>query len=108
MSSNFSRREFLTKLGVGALVVGGVSALAACGKSGGGDAGATCTDATGASKAQRDSLHYKDKSPHADKACSGCALYVAAEGGAPCGKCTLFASSSVAPAGYCDSWAKKA
>lgn len=106
--SNFSRREFLTRLGVGALVVGGVSALAACGKSGGGDATAACTDPGGASKAQRDALHYVDKSPNAEKHCTNCQLYVAAEGGAPCGKCTLFASTPVSPTGYCDTWTKKA
>lgn len=106
--SNFSRREFLTRLGVGALVVGGVSALAACGKSGGGDAAAACTDPGGGSKAQRDALHYVDKSPNADKNCTNCQLYLAAAGGAPCGKCTAFASTPVAPTGYCDSWAKKA
>lgn len=106
--SNFSRREFLTRMGVGALVVGGVSAVAACGKSGGGDAPAACTDPGGGSKAQRDALHYVDKSPNAEKHCTNCQLYVAAEGGAPCGKCTLFASTPVSPTGYCDTWTKKA
>lgn len=106
--SNFSRREFLTRMGVGALVVGGVSAVAACGKSGGGDAAAACTDPGGGSKPQRDSLHYVDKSPNAEKNCANCQLYVAAEGGAPCGKCTLFASTAVSPTGYCDTWTKKA
>ena len=106
--SNFSRREFLTRLGVGALAVGGVSALVACGQSGGDAAAASCTDPGGGSKAQRDALHYVDKSPNAETNCANCQLYVAPTGGAACGKCTLFASTAVAPAGYCDTWTKKA
>ncbi|MBI5609341.1 MAG: high-potential iron-sulfur protein [Deltaproteobacteria bacterium] len=104
MNSNVSRRGFLTRLGVGALVVGGTAALAACGKSGGGDA--QCKDPTGASDALRKQNEYTDKATDPQKKCSGCALFVA--GDASCGKCTLFQNSPVSPEGGCKAWAKKA
>lgn len=105
MSTTSNRREFLTRLGVGALAVGATAALSACGKSGGGDA-PQCKDPTGGTDAQRKGVNYVDATPNPEKRCDNCALYQAGEGG--CGKCTLFAGTAVAPAGYCDSWAKKA
>jgi len=101
-----SRREFLTRLGVGALAATGVAGLAACGKGGGGGGATACTDPTGASKATRDALKYTDTTPKPDQRCDNCALYVAAPEG--CGKCKIFSDSPVAPAGWCSSWAKKA
>lgn len=105
MSTTSNRREFLTRLGVGALAVGATAALAACGKSGGGDA-PQCKDSTGGTDAQRKGVNYVDATPNAEKRCDNCALYQPGEGG--CGKCTLFAGTAVSPGGYCDSWAKKA
>lgn len=107
MSTTSNRREFLTRLGVGALAVGATAALSACGKSGGGGGDAPqCKDPTGGTDAQRKGVNYVDATPNAEKRCDNCALYQPGEGG--CGKCTLFAGTAVAPGGYCDSWAKKA
>lgn len=104
MNDNLSRRGFLTRLGVGALVVGGTAALAACGKSGGGDS--QCKDPTGASDGLRKTNEYTDKSAKPDQTCATCALFVAGDAG--CGKCTLFQSSPVSPGGWCKAYAKKA
>jgi hypothetical protein len=103
MNGQLSRRDFLTRIGVGALAIGGAAALAACGKSGGG--AAECKDPSGASNAQRTQNEYVDKSAKPGENCSGCALYVAGDGG--CGKCSLFGSSPVSPEGWCKAWAKK-
>lgn len=98
-----TRREFLTKLGVGALVATGAAAVAACGKGGG--AAAACTDPSGATNPTRTALHYTDTSPKPDQKCDGCAQFTA---GTECGKCKIFSDSPVSPGGWCDSWAKKA
>lgn len=99
-----SRRQFLTKLGIGALVATGAAALAACGKEGGG--AASCGDPSGATKATRENVKYKDVSDDPAKKCEACQLYEAGEGG--CGKCKLFNGTAVSPGGTCASWAKKA
>jgi hypothetical protein len=101
-----NRRQFLTRLGMGAIAVGAAAALNACGKSEGGAAAAKCEDPTGGSKAMREQNAYVDVSVTADQKCDGCALYVAGDAG--CGKCTLFANTAVAPGGWCKAWAKKA
>lgn len=105
MSTTSNRRAFLTRLGIGALAVGATAALNACGKSGGGEA-PKCEDSTGGSKALREANEYVAVSAKPDQKCDGCALYQPGEAG--CGKCTLFASSPVAPGGWCKAWAKKA
>lgn len=97
-----SRREFLTKLGVGALAVTGAAALTACRKGGG---AVTCTDPAGTSNPTRTTLHYTDTTTKPDQRCDNCAQYVAGDG---CGKCKIFGDSPVAPGGGCDIWAKKA
>lgn len=103
-----NRRQFLTRLGLGAVAVGAVAAVQACGKKeGGGEAGATaCNDMTGvpeSDQATRKSLAYVDKSPHADKRCDNCLQFTA---GSPCGTCKLF-KGPVAAAGYCNGWVVK-
>jgi hypothetical protein len=53
----------------------------------------------------RNSLHYTESSPHADKSCSGCGFFQAAQP-AGCGECTLL-KGPVNAKGYCDSWSAK-
>ena len=104
-----SRREFLTRLGIGALSIGAVGALASC-KGGGGGAGPTCTDLTGvpdAAKATRTALKYVDASVTEGKACEKCQQFTAPAGGASCGTCKLFAGP-VSPKGYCTGFVAKA
>ncbi len=103
MHNDNSRRQFLTRLGIGALVASGAAALAACGKGGGG-APTACTDPTGGSKPQRDALKYVDNAADQTKRCDICVQYVPGEG---CGTCKIFNNTAVAPAGTCDSFAKK-
>jgi hypothetical protein len=68
-----------------------------------------CNDVTGLTEAEvqmRQTLAYVDASPHADKLCSNCQLYIPAEEGAPCGGCQII-KGPIAPGGYCTSWAAK-
>ena len=104
-----SRRHFLSRLGLGALSIGAVAAVAACGKSEGGGA-VKCDDTTGlddASKATRTALKYADTSPDPAKTCVKCQQYIVPEGGAACGGCKLF-KGTVAPNGNCTGFAAKA
>lgn len=84
------------------------SVLSACGgeeTSG----GLTCTDTTGLSPAEittRQSQHYADASPHADKHCNGCRFFTAGAAG-QCGTCQVI-RGPINPDGYCDLWAARA
>jgi hypothetical protein len=110
-SENTSRRAFLTRLGLGAVSIGAIAAVQACGKSGGaGGEAPKCDDMTGvddAAKATRTSLKYVDKSVEAGKSCKVCMQYIAPEGGAACGGCKLF-KGPVSADGYCAGFAAKA
>lgn len=110
-ANNTNRREFLTRLGIGALTVGAVSALAACGKKeGGGAAAVACNDTTGlseADKATRESLKYVDVSPDAAKLCKGCQQFVEPAAGAACGGCKIV-KGPIAAGGYCTAFVAKA
>lgn len=108
LSDRLSRREFLTRLGIGALSIGAVSALASC--KGGGGAGPACNDLTGvpdAAKATRAALKYVDTSVTEGKSCEKCQQFTAPAGGAACGTCKLFAGP-VSPKGYCTGFVVKA
>ena len=108
-SENTSRRAFLTRLGIGAVSIGAIAAVQACGKGGGGEA-PKCDDMTGvddASKATRSSLKYVDNSVESGKSCKVCQQYLAPEGGAACGGCKLF-KGPVSTEGYCSGFALKA
>ena len=103
-----SRRVFLSRLGLGALSIGAIAAVQACGKSEG--AAPKCDDTTGldeGSKATRTALKYADKSPDPAKTCSKCQQYNAPEGGAACGGCKLF-KGTVSPEGNCSGFVQKA
>lgn len=72
--------------------------------------GPKCDDTTGLSKEdieQRKNLQYTDYTPKPEQRCENCALYVAAEGNSPCGKCNLI-KGPVSPKGWCTSWVPKA
>ena len=106
-AENTSRRAFMSRIGLGALSIGAVAALQACGKSEGG--AAKCDDLTGlsdADKATRTTFKYVDVSADPAKICSKCALYKAPEGGAACGGCQVV-KGPVAPGGNCMSFAVK-
>ncbi len=106
--STSSRREFLTRLGIGAVVVGAGAAMAACGKKEGGDGGA-CSDVSGlaeADKATRLNNKYLEKSATAGKQCSGCALFQAPAAGAKCATCQVV-KGPISPEGYCNLFAAK-
>lgn len=119
-----TRRSFLTRASAIGLAVGSGAFLAACG---GGDGGSDmaepqamepeapaaaadqCNDVTGLTEAEvqmRQTLAYVDASPHADKLCSNCQLYIPAAEGASCGGCQII-KGPIAPGGYCTSWAAK-
>ena len=122
MNANDStRRAFLQRLSaLGLAGLGAGTVLAGCG--GGAeeapeldtdDAVAdnfSCTDTTGLTEAEvsmRETLNYVDDSPYEDRICANCQLYVAPEGGANCGGCTII-KGPVHPQGYCTSWVAKA
>ena len=113
MSDSMTRRDFIGKtISLSALTIGGAALLTACGKKDGGGGGGAkgCYDVSGLKPADvgmRKSNAYVDKSPHADKLCSGCQLYKPAAAGAACGGCTVL-KGPIAPGGYCNLWAKKA
>ncbi len=107
-AENTSRRAFMSRLGLGALSIGAIAAVQACGK-GGGDA-PKCDDLTGVSdadKATRTALKYVDNSADPAKVCGKCQLYTAPEGGAACGGCKVI-KGPIAPTGNCQSFAPKA
>lgn len=55
-------------------------------------------------KSLRESLHYVEVSPDAQKNCLGCGLFAAA--GAGCGHCMIF-NGPANPKGHCDSWSAR-
>lgn len=126
-----SRRDFLIRTSaLGAVALGSGALLSACGggqeqtqaPAGGEEAApmddqmaepmaeASCSDdLSGLSDADlqmRQTLQYVDKSPHPDKQCTGCQLFVPPEGDAPCGGCQII-KGPISPEGYCTSWAAK-
>lgn len=108
MKNELSRRGFLGVCGAGA--AGLTLLISGCRKGGGGGGSLTCTDVSGLSAAEkqaRTSLKYVDKSPHKEKHCSNCQLYKAPAKAGSCGGCTVI-KGPINPAGYCNSWAKKA
>lgn len=126
-----SRRRFLhrlTALGTAGIVAPGM--LAACGGDSGtdpmdapsgnpigstpdtlegtrtADAGFACTDMTGLTEEQiqlRTNSNYVDKSPHEDKRCSNCQLFMVPAEGEQCGTCQIL-PGPIHPDGYCDLW----
>jgi ABC-type transport system involved in cytochrome bd biosynthesis fused ATPase/permease subunit len=107
MKHDLSRRGFLGVCGAGAA---GLTLLISGCRKGGGGGSLTCTDVSGLSAAEkqaRTSLKYVDKSPQAGKNCANCQLYKAPAKAGTCGTCTVI-KGSINPAGYCNSWAKKA
>lgn len=103
-----SRREFLTRLGLGALSVGAVTALSNC--KGGEGGAANCGDLTGvpeAAKATRAALKYVEVSTTDGKACEKCQQFTAPAAGSACGTCKLFAGP-VSNKGFCTGFVLKA
>jgi len=70
---------------------------------------ADCNDLSGLSEAdikQRESVSYVALSTDADKNCTNCRFFKAAEDGSGCGSCQLI-KGPVSPDGNCKSWFKK-
>lgn len=102
MTNSISRRNLLARVVQisigGALVSAAVEASAA---------DSACIDPSTLSSDElntRNSLHWTAKSTQANKACDGCAFFMATSGG--CGTCMIFMGPTYA-AGYCDSWTAK-
>jgi hypothetical protein len=105
MGRREAARRALMVLGAAAVAP---SALAACG----GEeeaAGPSCTNTASLTPAElttRQSQHYGDHSPHADKSCANCRFYTAGQPNA-CGECQVI-RGPIHPEGYCDLWAAQA
>ena len=70
---------------------------------------ADCNDLSGLSEAdikQRESVSYVELSTDAEKNCTNCRFFKAAEDGSGCGSCQLI-KGPVSPEGNCKSWFKK-
>ena len=96
-------RRALTVLGAAALAP---SVLIGCGEEGGG--GLSCNDTSGLEPAQvttRESQHYADTAPAADK-CSNCRFFTAGQAG-QCGSCSVI-QGPINPNGNCDLFAANA
>ncbi len=101
-----TRRDLLMRssaLPVGGLVLG---FIAGCG---GGNTKAVCYDPKKQSgnDSLRQSLHYEETSPDAQKTCSGCTFFEPGASGSPCGHCKIF-DGPANPGGHCDSWSQRA
>lgn len=99
-----SRRDSLR-----ALVVLPAAAALGAGCSSGPAMPESCDDTTGLSepeKMARTALQYVDRSPHPDKQCKGCNLYVPAAMETQCSGCKVV-KGPIHPLGYCTSWVKK-
>lgn len=70
----------------------------------GGDSCADPAKLDAQSKNMRKTLQYVEKSPHADKQCSGCLQWLPGDKPEACGGCKLF-TGGVSPNGYCLSYA---
>jgi hypothetical protein len=69
----------------------------------------SCNDVTALSepeKMARNALAYVDRSPHPDKKCNGCNLFVVPAAITECGGCKVV-KGPIHPEGYCTSWVKK-
>lgn len=113
-----SRREFIQHLAL--LGTAGAAAplfLSACG---GGDAreqpaggnattaeaGFSCDDLSGLTDAEiqmRENAQYVDDSPHEDRRCDNCQLFVEPAGGEQCGGCQVI-KGPIHPLGWCNLW----
>jgi High potential iron-sulfur protein len=121
-TSELTRRNFLFKLtAASGATLGMAGILTGCG--GGEEAPAEkmadmdemaapmaaegCMDVSGITSAEadmRNTLGYVDVSTEDGKTCDNCALFLAADGMAACGGCTLL-KGPIAAGGYCMSWA---
>lgn len=108
-SNDTNRREFLTRIGMGAVVIGAATALAACGKKAG-EAAGECSDVStlsDADKSTRTNNAYVEKSVEAGKSCAGCTFFVPPAAGAKCASCKVV-KGPIVPAGYCKLFAAAA
>ncbi len=66
----------------------------------------SCTDVSKLTEQQiqtRKLLQYVDESPHAEKRCDNCRLFVAPDEGEKCGGCQVV-PGPIHPKGYCTAW----
>jgi hypothetical protein len=106
MKDNYNRRAFLKVLGVtgvgvlmGSAMKGPAAyALEACDK----------VDPKAPAAMMVKALKYVPISKTKGQKCEGCIQYKAAATGQKIGQCTILQGCTVAPAGWCASWSKKA
>src|SRR5688500_11970024 len=101
-----SRRRALQVLGAVPAVAAAGSLLAACGKKTEPD---SCNDVSALSEPEkmgRTALQYVDRSPHADKRCELCNLFIAPKDPASCGGCQVV-KGTIHPKGYCTAFVVK-
>src|SRR5690349_3888793 len=98
-----SRRSFLAR---GLMLGAAAGALPVLASACGGSSNLQCTDVsslTPAELATRQSLEYTDHSPQADKRCSICRFFTAAQSQDQCGTCQLV-KGPIHPDGMCKSF----
>lgn len=101
-----SRRRALQVLGAIPAMMAAGALLPACGKKTEPD---SCTDVTGLSEPEkmgRTALQYTDRSPHADKRCELCNLFVASKEPSQCGSCQVV-KGPIHPKGHCSAFVPK-
>jgi hypothetical protein len=102
--NKLSRRGTLQVLGALPVLSAVISAC------GGKDEPESCSDVSALAepeKIARSALQYVDHSPHADKHCRDCNLFVAPAQKTSCGSCQIV-KGPIHPDGYCTGYVKKA
>jgi hypothetical protein len=103
-----SRRGALRVLGTLPLLgVGAGAVLTGCGKKTEPDSCSDVSALNDAEKTARSALQYTDRSPHGDKRCDLCNLYLPASDVSQCGGCQIV-KGPIHPKGYCTAYVPKA
>lgn len=101
--TKLSRRATLKILGATPVVA---AAFSACGGKSEPD---RCDDVSALSEAEkvaRSALQYTDRSPHADKQCNNCNLFLPSADATKCSGCQIV-KGPIHPKGYCTGWVQK-
>lgn len=110
-----SRRKFIVKLAVTSAGVGSLLFVSSCGNNdtekekveNDSSSEDPCheNDLTEAQKTSRNQFEYVHKSPHPEKRCNNCQLWIEPNEGEFCGGCQII-DGSINPKGYCNQWIK--
>lgn len=117
MKKGISRKIFIKNIGLfGAGTFFGGAIISSCGGNENKQAPPTeesigpCSDLTGLSKEElqtRGQYNYVAQSPHQDKVCANCNLFILPKEGEQCGECQIV-KGPIAAGAYCDQWIIKA